>query len=206
MKNASIFLSTLSLIGVIILFVMFANKNKTNNSGSSVNVPTVPAGSMKIAYVDIDSLEANYELLKVKREEFKTRQDQMEGELQKSYQQMQADAEEVQKKAQANNLTQDEYQASQKRLMQMQQSLESRKQALTDQLMKDQEDFNNALKARLDSFLTDYNKDKNYDYILSYSGAASAILHANHKWNITADVIKGMNAISPAGGADKKNK
>lgn len=206
MKNASIILSTLSLVGVIILFVLFANKNKSGNTTSSVNVPTVPSGGMKIAYVDIDSLEAHYELLKTKRQEFKTRQDQMEGELQKSYQQMQSDAEEVQKKAQANSLTQDEYQASQKRLMQMQQSLESRKQALTEQLMKDQDDFNNALKARLDSFLTQYNKDKNYDYILSYTGTASAILHANPKWNITDDVIKGMNAISGTGDADKKNK
>src|SRR6201999_3633669 len=96
---------------------------------------------------------------------------------------------------QANTLTQAEYEAAQKRLGQMQQSLESRKQTLTDQLMKEQDDFNKSLKTSLHSFLEDYNKTHHYDYIMSYSGSGSAILYVNKQLDITKDVVDGMNAM-----------
>lgn len=161
------------------------------------------ATSGKIAYVNIDSLEANYELLKTKREQFKARQEQMEGELEHSYQQMQNDAANLQKKYEANQLTQSEGEAAQKRLMQMKQSLETRKQALTEQLMKEQETFNKDLKTRLDAYLEEYNKNKHFDYILSYSASGSSILYANKQLDITKDVVAGMNA-SAKSDANKK--
>ena len=76
----------------------------------------------------------------------------------------------------------------------MQQSLQLREQSLTSQLLKEQEEFNTKLKKDLDSFLKEYNKDKKFDYILSYSSlGGSQILLANPTYNITDDVIKGMN-------------
>jgi outer membrane protein len=191
MKNLSSILSILSFVGVIALSaVYFTQKDK------AVAAPVVAEHNSNgsIAYVDIDTLEANYELLKTKREDFRKRQAQMESELQRSYGQMQNDANEIQKKAQANTLTQAEYESAQKRLMQMQQTLESRKESLTQQLMKEQEEFNTDLKTRLDAFLAEYNKSHQYDYIMSYSGAGSAILYANKAHNITKDVVDGMNA------------
>jgi outer membrane protein len=175
-------------------------------ASSSVSAPSGPEnGSNKIAYINVDSLEANYVVMKSKREEFKTRQEQMEAELQNAYQQMQSDAAEVQKKAQANNLTQDEYDAANKRLMQMQKSIEARKQSLTDQLVKDQDDFNRDLRTRLDNFLNDYNKTHHYDYILSYSAGGSNVLYVNKQYDITKDVVDGLNANANSEG-NKKNK
>ncbi len=173
------------------------------SSCNSSNKPAVPAAptesssgaSGKIAYVNIDTLEARYEFLKTKREQFKSKQEQMEGELEHSYQQMQSDAAELQKKAEAGQLTQAEGEAAQKRLMQMRQSLETRKQALTEQLLKDQESFNKDLKTRLDAFLEEYNKTHHYDYILSYS-ASGSILYANKQMDITKEIVDGMNAGS----------
>jgi len=204
MKNISV-LSTLSVVAVSVLFSCNAPNNKnTGSTNAAVEVPSTPGG-IKIAYVNIDTLEANYELLKTKRADFRQRQEQMESELQRSYQQMQSDADEVQKKAQANNLTQTEYENAQKRLMQMQQSLETRKQSLTDQLVKEQDEFNKDLKMRLDAFLEEYNKTKHYDYILSYTASGSAILYANKQFEITKDVVDGMNAKAKDD-ANKKNK
>jgi outer membrane protein len=189
MKNLALILSALSLAGVIGLFMM-----QKNNAAKEV-IPAVRTTSgSNLAYVNIDTLEANYELLKTKREDFKKRQAQMENELQRSYGQLQNDANEVQKKAQANSLTQSEYEAAQKRLMQMQQTLESRKESLTQQLIKEQEDFNSDLKQRLDAYLSEYNTTHQYDFIMSYSGSGSAILYANHAHDITKDVVDGMNA------------
>ena len=197
MKNIPLVLSGLALAGVIALFVMHSNQSKKDSAGFGTAAKTPDGGGAgHIAYVNIDSLELHYELLKSKREQFKQRQGQMEAELQRSAQQMQSDIEEVQKKAQANQLTQTEYETAQKRIGQMQQSLENRKQSMTEQLMKEQEDFNKDLKTRLDSLLEEYNKTRHYDYILSYSGTGSAILYANKALDITKDIIDGMNATT----------
>lgn len=194
MKNISVVLSALYLLGVMALVGSCNSQTKAPAPAASIAAPAEGSGNLKIAYVNIDSFEANYEFLKTRREEFKHRQEQMESELERSFQQMQTDAAALQKKYEANQLTQSEGEAAQKRLMQMRQSLETRKQSLTEQLMKEQEIFNKDLKTRLDSFIGEYNKTKNYDYILSYSSSGSSILFANKKFDITKDVIDGMNA------------
>jgi len=182
------------------------NGNKTTPAAAPAPASTstgAPATG-KIAYVNIDSLEAKYELLKAKREDFKKRQEQMESELQRSYMSWQADVQEMEKKARANQLTQGEAEAAQQRLGQMQQTLQSRKESLTDQLMKEQEEFNKDLKKRLDAFLEDYNKNHSYDYILSYSSSASPILWANKALDITNDVVNGMNTAAKNDEGKKK--
>jgi outer membrane protein len=77
----------------------------------------------------------------------------------------------------------------------MQQTLEGRRQSLTEQLMKEQQEFNMDLKKRLDLFLDNYNKDKHFDYILSYKAdGSSPVMYANKQFDITAEVTAGINA------------
>lgn len=207
MRSVSVALALLSLSGALCLFSC-KDGAPASPPAATGNVPaiagTTGAGS-RIAYVDLDSLEANYELLKTKREEFKKRQQQMESELQRSYQQLQSDANEVSRKAQINSLTQTELETAQKRLNQMGQSLTARKESLTEELVKEQEAFNKDLKERMDVFLADYNKTHNYDYIFSYSSAGSQLLYVNKALNITNDVVAGMNA-SAKNQEQNKNK
>lgn len=203
MKNTIVLLGSCAVMSAFVLFGCNSANNKNTPATASTPITAGVAASGKIAYVNIDTLEAKYELLKSKREDFKHRQEQMESELQRSYQQMQTDAQEVNKKAQANTLTQAEYEAAQKRLNQMQESLQSRKESLTEQLMKEQEGFNKDLKTRLDAFLEEYNKSRHYDYILSYSYAGSSLLYVNKQLDITQDVVDGMNASSKGEGTTK---
>jgi len=201
MKNLATVLSILSFIGVLVLGAMHFSQKETP---AKIVAPVTASGGTTIAYVDIDTLESKYELLKTKSEDFKKRQGQMENELQRNYAQLQNDAYEIQKKAQSNSLTQTEYDAANKRLMQMQQSLESRKQSLTEQLMKEQEEFNADLKKRLNAYIAEYNKTHHFDLILSYAGTGSAILYTgNNARNITEDVIKGLNEAAQKDGAKK---
>lgn len=195
MKNLSLILSILSLAGVIVIFGMQSGGGKKKAAGIIGTASDLPAGTGRIAYVDIDTLEAHYDYLKTKKGEFENRQQQMESELQRSAQQLQHDYMELQQKAQAGTLTQTEGEKAQKRLMQGQQSLETRKQSLAEQLIKERDEFNEEIHNLLDSFLTEYNKDKGYDYILTYTKSGQ-IMYADKRLNITQDVIDGMNAIS----------
>jgi outer membrane protein len=202
MKNTPAVLSTIALIGVIILFVLHFTYHKPS-SGKQVSY-TIPAGGTgRIAYINIDTLEAHYEYLKVKKEEFNKRQEGMKAELQNSAEQMQQDIDNVKRQAKAGTLTEAQYQAAERRISQMQQSLQTREAALTDQLVKEQQAFNTDLKNRLDKFLEEYNKDKGYDYILSYSNEGH-ILYANKNLDITPDVVKGMNEENKVDTTSKK--
>lgn len=186
-------LSALAFIGVLILFGLhFSGDNGNKTAGGKASASS-SAGPFNIAYVDIDTFESNYEYLKNKREEFNKRQMAMQSELERSAQQYQNNVEAFQRKAQSGNISQSEGEATQKQLLQMQQSLRLREQALTEQLLKEKDEFNQKLHDQLDSFLADYNRNKTYDYILSYSKVGSQILFANKELDITDDVIKGMN-------------
>lgn len=195
MKNISTFLSALALLGVIILFVMKMTEQKTakprmvakDSSGKEV----VIVGG-KIAYVDIDTLEANYDYFKRKKAEFETRQKNIDADLEKMANALQNEYVALQNKAQKGELTQAEGEAAQQALMQKQQDLELKRQSLGSKYMKDQEAFNKEIHDNLHDYIKIYNEEKGYDYILSYSKDGS-ILYANDALDVTQDIIKGMN-------------
>jgi outer membrane protein len=164
-----------------------------NKSGSRAAEAPATAPSGKIAYVNLDTLEVSYEYFKLRKAEFEKKTAGMEAEVERLAQSFQNEYIAFQKKAQAGTLTQSEGEAAQKKLGQMQQNIESRRQSLQTQLMKEQETFNKELQKRLDDYLVKYNADKGYDFILSYVKGGN-ILFANKALDITADVIKGMNA------------
>jgi outer membrane protein len=198
MKRLSAILSPLALAGAIFFLASCTDSKKSDKSAHATEqASTGNASTGKIAFVNIDTLEANYIYLKTKKDEFSKRQAGMEAELERSMRQLQNDAAEFSKKAQSGGMTQSEGEAGQKRLLQMQESLEKRKSALADQLMKEQADFNKDLHDRLDAFLKKYN-DGRYDYILSY-GEGGAILYKNDALDITWDIINGMNEGMKAG-------
>lgn len=188
MKNLSTILSILALAGVATLFFMKQDSGKPTQGSATVNT----TATTQIAYVNIDTLESKYEYLKDQRKKFEARQEAMKGELERSAQQLQNDYAAAQRKAQAGTMTEAEQQSIGKRLMQMEQSLKTREEALTVQLMKEQEEFNKTLQEQLDKVLAEYNKDKRYDYILSYTKNGT-IMYADKALDITEDVIKAMN-------------
>lgn len=175
-------------------------ENKTS-APATQQAPQGASSGSRIAYVNIDTLENNYTYLKNKREEIAARQRTMESELERSAQQIQSDVAAAQQKMRAGTLSQADAEAAERRIGQMQQSLQMRRASLSEQLMKEQADFNAELRKRLDDFLTEYNKDGRYDYILSYS-EGGAILYTNKALDITADIVKGLNEKTPARSAD----
>ena len=183
-----------SLAATVIFFSCDSKKTTTaakTETKTTEAKATTPSG--KIAYVNLDTLGEKYEYFKLRKAEFEKKTANMEAEVEKLAQNLQSEYAAFQKKAQAGTLTQAEGEAGQKKLGQMQQNIETRRQSLGSQLMKEQETFNAELQKRLDDYLVKYNEDKGYDLILSYVKGGN-ILFANKALDITDDVIKGMNA------------
>lgn len=169
--------------------------DKINLQATSVQgSETVSKGG--IAYVNLDSLEANYAYFQTRKEAFEKKQTSMEAELQRLARNLENEAKQFQNKIQTGTIsTQAQAEAEEARLYKMQANLENRKNTLAEELFKEQEAFNKELRANINEFLMKYNEDKGYDYILSYIEEGS-ILYANKALDITKDVIMGMNNLA----------
>ena len=108
--------------------------------------------------------------------------------LEKSYQKK---ISEWQKKA--PTMSQTESQQAQQEYAQMQQNYNLRKQTLQESLMKNNEDLKADIRKKIEDYLKEYNKEKGYNYIISYE-ANSFIYIRDTANNITDDLVSGLNA------------
>ncbi|MEZ2445021.1 OmpH family outer membrane protein [Chitinophaga sp. RCC_12] len=180
--------------------LMSCQGNKAGNSApaasSAANSGTPAAGSFKIAYVDLDSLEAHFEYFKEKRGLLEQKQQQMDNQLKGKARALQSEYADLQRRA--STLTQEQGEAAQRSLMSKQQQLEEEAQNLRASYTEQETKFNEELQKRLDDFLKSYNADKRFAYIFSYRSTASNILYKDPAYDVTPDVIKGMNNNSAA--------
>ncbi len=198
MRSVSLVFNIILAAAVAVLFYLhFSGGAKSKPAvktatADKTNQPAAATGG-GIAYVDIDTLQENYIYFKTKKAELESKQKAMENELENMARQFEKEYVALQQKAQAGTLSQSEGEAAQKNMIEKQQNLEKKRSGLAEQLMKLQDNFNTDLKKRLDDFLAEYNKDKGYDYVLSYSKNGS-ILIANPALDVTQEVLEGMNA------------
>lgn len=191
MKKLSLVLNIILFVLVGILFYLHFNTT-SKPAPARIETGSSTSSSLKIAYVNIDSLEEHYSYFQQKKTELEKKQESIQNDLNNRAKALQGEVAQLQKKA--PTMTQAEGEAAQKSIMQKQQALQQREQNLRNEFLQDQQKFNEDLHNRLDAFLKKYNADKDYTYILSYSSALSDILYKDSAYNITADVISGLNA------------
>lgn len=192
MKKVSLILNIVLFVLVGVLFYLHFAPKTNSTSVKSDQVNDSDSAHFAIAYVNLDSLELHYSYFQKKKEELGKKQQSIQNDLSSRAKALQAEVAQLQKKA--PTMTQSEGEAAQKSIMQKQQALQQREQNLREEFMQDQQQFNTELHSRLDNFLKKYNADKKYTYILSYSSGMSDILYKDSAFDITTDVIKGLNA------------
>ena len=75
--------------------------------------------------------------------------------------------------------------------MQQEQEIVQLEQTLTLEFEKEGVQKNQALRDSINKFMIEYNKNKGYDFIITKLG--ENLLYANPAYDITNDVIKGLN-------------
>ena len=190
MKNISTIISVISLLMVAVLFYLFFNQS-AKKQVSSEPVGKQPGTSFRIAYFDIDSLEAHYGYFKEVVAQVKQKESAMNIELsgmEKTYQKKIA---EWQKKGTA--MSQAESDQAQQEYAMMQQNYQSRKQSLQEELYKHNEDLKSDIRKKIEAFLKDYNKEKSYSFIFAYE--SNSFMYARDTtYDITKDLVNGLNA------------
>ncbi len=162
------------------------------------------AGGLKIAYVEVDSLMTQYDFCKEFTLILQKKSNNARNTLNQKGQALQSAMQNFQQKLNNNGFTSREQAASQQAAIERQQrDLQELQARLENELASETAKFNETLRDSLQSFLKDYNKDKQYSLILTKQG--DNILLADKKFDITNDVINGLNKrYKPAKKADDK--
>ena len=147
---------------------------------------------LRIAYVEIDTLMAQYQLCKDFMELANIEGENIQRTLTGKQRTLEQHVAAMQKKYESNGFT------SQEELTRAQQSLQAEERALQElserlsaSFQEEQNQYNEEMRDSIQSFLVRYNKSKKYDIILSKAG--DNMLYANPKYDITNEVLKGLN-------------
>lgn len=152
--------------------------------------PVVVSG-LKIAYIDVDSLLANYTFYQDLAEEMTRKEENYRLALTEEYNKLQKEINDFQKKVENNVYSSAERAESERsRLLKKQQAIEEKSRQYS--LEFDNEGAANSEKISeiVDNYIKEYNKTHGYDMIIS----KASLLFANEALNITAEILDGLNA------------
>ena len=191
MKNFSLLLNMVLLVLVgYLYYVQFSSSKHFTAITHSPKDSSCNHGN-KVAYIDLDSLQGNYEYYKVLKADFEHKQAASNNEVANIQKRYQVRAMQLQQKGAAMNPQ--EQQAAMKEINQMQQDLQAKKQSLDNNLYNANSKMKEDILQRIQSFLKDYNKDGRYDYIFSYE--PGFMFYKDSALNVTADVVRGLNYL-----------
>jgi outer membrane protein len=192
MRNIAMIPGMLALLlSGILLYVVYRKPGNLQSAVSGTATGSPSAASFRIAYFNLDSLEAHYNYFKDVVDQLKSKENEMNAELSGMEKGYQKKITEWQKKG--NSMSQAESEQAQQEYAQMQQTYQMKKQSLQEALLKHNEDLKADIRKTIEAYLKDYNKDKGYNFIISYE-PNSFIYIRDTAYNITADLIKGLNA------------
>ena len=174
---------------------MVALASCNNESPKMDEKPAAEAGQeggVKIAYVEVDSLMTQYEFCKEFTLILEKKSTNARNTLNSKGQALQSAMANFQQKLQNNGFTsREQAEGQQAAIQRQQQSLQELQARLENELAQETQKYNAGLRDSLSHFLDAYNKDKKYDLILTKQG--DNILYANKRFDITNDVINGLN-------------
>jgi len=179
----------------VALMVMWSKLNTALElAEKSKVVDTISPGQMKIAYVNIDSLNAQYLFITEKSAELEKSATVAEAKVKGEAAKRQKEVDELVLYAQKGNLPADEQATVQNRLSQLQNELAQIQQQEEQLLMQNESAMQEDLRKKLEVFTSNYAKANGWDYIFSYQSTAPLILFANPLYDLTAEIVKGLNA------------
>lgn len=195
MKNTNTIVQILLGIGLIVLYILhFTSSNEsTSKRNVMLSDSTACLETLPVAYINVDSLLQNYEYSKDLNEVLIKKRENAQATLTEKARKLEAEIQEFQRKRETNAFVSEQsFKNQQESIMKKQRDLQELEAKLTDQLAKEQQNLNDQLRDTIYKFLRTYNKDKQFQMILSNT-MNDNILLANPTYNITNEVVEELN-------------
>jgi outer membrane protein len=177
---------------VVILFVLqFKNNGSSSNSIGVNTKDSTGFRPLRVAYVDLDSIQEKFVYYKSKMIEFEKKKELADRDLNSAYQQIQNEGKAFQQRG--NSITQAEGEAFQRDYTRKMQNLEEQKRIFEGQIQEEGIRTMDDLRKRMNDFLLEFNKKEKYSYIFSYSSGLNVMFYKDTTYNITNQVAAGLN-------------
>ncbi|MGB4655144.1 MAG: OmpH family outer membrane protein [Bacteroidales bacterium] len=187
---AALIISIIALVGVIVLLILQigTKTDKIDLTHSKLS----SSGGLKIAYINNDSILQNYSLVKEMHEQLESKTKRYESDITSKMKVLEKEVayfeEQVQKQTISNESAQEIY----AQIMQKQQDIYKLQEQYSLQLQKEELELNIALIDTVMNFLSRYNNNYKFDYILGINKGGNVLL-ANDTLDITDKVLKELN-------------
>ncbi len=193
MKNGLLIWNVLlSLVAGFLLIVHFGSKKSTTSpSKKIVGDSSVASQQFRMAYFEMDSVAANFNLVKELKTEMTKREEAINTEMTNLTKAIQQKYTYYQNLAQAGNLSESQSDVASKEMKVMDDEMKNRKQQLDQEYNNFVMTKQNEIKTKIEDFLREYNKTKSYSYIVSYE--QGLFYFRDTAYNITTDVVRGLN-------------
>lgn len=179
-----------AVVALMSLVVASCNKQAPKVEEKSASTNAANAG-MKIAYIEVDSIMSQYKFCKEYSLILEKKSQNIQNTVNAKGRSLQAAAAKFQQDIQNNKYTQQQAEAVQAGLQKQNADLQALQQRLGAEFQAETEKFNKALRDSIQHYLAVYNKDKKFSLILSKAG--DNILYADKTYDITNEVIAGLN-------------
>lgn len=188
-----------SALAAIFLTATSCKKTPADGENATAEEMEDNAVALRIAYVELDTLMSQYQLYKDYSEVLNRKGNNIQKTLAQKQRTLESHAAALQKKYDNNGFTtRDELERAQGNIQKEQEELQELAARLNDDFNREQARINEEARDSIQSFLNIFNKSKRFDYVMVKAG--DNLLIANPRYNITADVVKGLNKrykISP---------
>lgn len=195
MKRVNLVINIVLVIAVGVLFVLYFTGNEKSSPAQTEEklVENNSTGKGGMAYINIDTLMNNMDMFFDVRNKLVDKQKSSEAELNSRSKDFEKEATDFQEKVQKGLITRSRAQEIEQELYLEQQNLINLKDRLSMELVEEEQVMNRQLIYYITDYLKEYNKEKNYQFIISNS-LAGPLLYASDKQDITNDVVEGINA------------
>ncbi|MCG8411549.1 MAG: OmpH family outer membrane protein [Bacteroidales bacterium] len=192
MKKLSLGLNIVLIVAVAgIYFLHFSGKSSKVGTNKHKTEKAIDR-DYEIAYVNIDSLVAAYDLFIDRKEELTQKKNESEVELQVKSQSFEKEVRDFQTKVSKGLITRTKAQMVQQELAKKEQELYATRDNLAMQLAEEERVMYRQVLNEIMEFLKEYNAEYNYKYIFSNSFGGQ-LLYTDEALDITEDVLNGLN-------------
>ena len=191
MNKIQIVINVILVAAIAALFALFYGNKKDVVETMAVSTCSEV---MPVAYLNVDSLLANYTFAQEASERLMSKQEDARVKMNTKLRTFQNEVADFQRKLENNAfLSRERAEQEQQRLAKKEQELQELEAKLTQDIMLENQKLNQQLGDSLNTFLQEFNVDGRFHIILSNT-AKDNVLMASQQYDITDAVITGMNA------------
>ena len=191
MNKIQIVINVVLVAAIAALFVIVLKNEKP--ATAELAVATV-GEVLPVAYLNVDSLLANYTFAQEASEKLMSKQEDARTKMNAKLRTFQNEVADFQYKLENNGfLSRERAEQAQQKLAKKEQELQELEAKLTQDIMLENQKLNLQLIDSLNNFLKEYNADGRFHIILSNT-ANDNVLMAGEQYDITNEVVSGMNA------------